>query len=188
MSKEIEAQLGLVEVLTDTVVIDFEKINRSTDEKQIFSTGEKIYSITKGDTTHDFLHHVSSTDDILYAIRTSGGIAIIFYDLYSGIDTIGSIIEISDSMMEDMKGCIFTRIDITAEKTEYILKFKNAHNNLSVSYKLYCHSKPESEEGMISRVGCKVFKLSEDRSKYIEIADMELHGKEDYEINKADFL
>lgn len=165
------------------IVINLNAITGKNEENT-----EKIFNITKGDTTHDFLHHVSSTDDILYTIRITGGLAIIFYDLYSGIDTIGNIIEIPDDMIEDMKGCVFNKISISTDKTAYVISFKNTVTDISVSYKLYCHSKPETEEGMISRIGCKVFKISEDNTKYVEIHDMELHGKEDYEINKADFL
>lgn len=173
-----------------TCVIDFEQLKnegRKTDE-QIICTGEKVYSITKGDTSGDFIHHVSSPDDILYTIRTTGGVAIIFYDLYSDIETIGSIIEIPDSMIEDIKGCVFNIFEIYKEKTSYFLKFKDLRNNFSLLYKLYCHSKPETEEGMISRVGCKVLQLSEDKTKYIEMASTDLHGKENYEINKLEFL
>ena len=172
-----------------TCIINFEELineGRKYNERLIH-TGDKIYSITKGDITHDFLHHVSSTDDILYCIRTTGDVAIIFYDLYSGIDTIGSIIEIPDEMIEDMKSWLISEIEIYKEGTSYIMKLHDG-DGLSVSYKLYCHSKPESEEGMISRVGCKVFKLSEDRKKYIEMASTDLHGKENYEINKVEFL
>ena len=172
-----------------SVTIDFEKLlneGKKTHERLIY-TGDKIYSVTKGDTTHDFLHHVSSTDDILYCIRTTGNVAIIFYDLYSGIDTIGSIIEIPDEMIEDMKSWVISKIEIHKENTSYIMKLRS-NDGISVSYKLYCHSKPEPEEGMESRVGCKVFKLSEDKKKYIEIASTDVHGKENYEINKVEFL
>ncbi len=175
---------------TWSVTIDFEKLlneGRKPDE-MLAHTGDKIYSITKGDTTHDFLHHVSSIDDILYCIRTTGNVAIIFYDLYSGIDTIGSIIEIPDEMIEDMKSWLITKIDIHKENTYYVIKLYDQNNGISASYKLYCHSKPESEEGMISRVGCKIFILSEDKKKYIETASTDLHGKENYEINKVEFL
>ena len=173
-----------------SVTIDFEKLlneGKKPHERLIY-TGDKIYSVTKGDTTHDFLHHVSSTDDILYAIRTTGDVAIIFYDLYSGIDTIGSIIEIPDEMIEDMKSWKISKIDVYKENTAYVIKLYDGGSRLSVSYKLYCHSKPEPEEGMMSRVACKILMLSEDRKKYIERAFTDLHGKENYEINKLEFL